>query len=87
MTGNPAFAWDCRRRFLEGFAENVLRLDPSPFAAAVAEVMKGVGAASECDLDAEDRERLAVAHETAITAGGAEVPDDAMGSLKDYLRR
>ena len=81
MTGNPAFAWDCRRRFLEGFAENVLGLDPSPFAAAVVEIMKGVGAASEYDLDAEDRERLAVAHETAIAAGGAEVPDHAMGSL------
>src|SRR5258708_6496143 len=81
MTGNPAFAWDCRRRFLEGFAGNVLGLDPSPFAAAAEEIMKGVGAASEYDLDAEDRERLAVAHETAIATGGAEVPDHAMGSL------
>jgi len=81
MTGNAGFAWDCRRRFLEGFAESVLGLDPSPFAAAVVEIMKGAGAASERDLDAEDRERLAVAHETAIAADGAEVPDDAMGSL------
>jgi pyruvate, orthophosphate dikinase len=80
-TGNPGFAWDCRRRFLEGFAENVLGLDPSPFAAQVAEIMKGGGAASERDLDAEDRERLAAAHETAIATCGAEVPDDAMGSL------
>ena len=81
MTGNPGFAWDCRRRFLEGFAENVLGLDASPFAAQVAQIMKGVGAASDCDLDADDREHLAAAHETAIAVGGAEVPDDAMGSL------
>src|SRR6266478_6435875 len=54
MTGNPGFAWDCRRRFLEGFVENVLGLDPSP--AAVVETMKSVSAATECDLDAEDRE-------------------------------
>jgi len=81
MTGNLGFAWDCRRRFLEGFAENVLGLDPSPFAAAVVEIMKGAGAASECDPDAEDRERLAVAHEIAIARYGAEVPDDAVGSL------
>jgi pyruvate, orthophosphate dikinase len=81
MTGNPGFAWDCRRRFLQGFAENVLGLDPAPFAAQVVAIMKGVGAASECDLDAEDRERLALAHETAIAAGGAELPDDAMSSL------
>ena len=81
MTGNPGFAWDCRRRFLQGFAENVLGLDPAAFAAQVVEIMKGVGAASECDLDAEDRERLALAHETVIAASGAEVPDDAMGAL------
>ncbi len=81
MTGNPGFAWDCRRRFLEGFAENVLGLDPSPFAGQIAEVVKSAGAASESDLDAQDRERLAAAHETAIATCGAEVPDDAMGGL------
>jgi pyruvate, orthophosphate dikinase len=81
MTGNPAFAWDCRRRFLQGFAENVLGLDPAPFAAQVVEIMNDVGVATECDLDAEDRERLAVVHEIAIAAGGAQVPDDAMASL------
>jgi pyruvate,orthophosphate dikinase len=30
MTGNPRFAWDCRRRLLEGYAEIVLGLDPAP---------------------------------------------------------
>jgi pyruvate, orthophosphate dikinase len=81
MTGNPGFAWDCRRRFLEGFAENVLGLDPSPFAAQVAEIMKATGAANERDLDAEDREHLAALHETAIATSGAEVPDDSMVAL------
>lgn len=81
MTGNPGFAWDCRRRFLEGFAENVLGVDPSAFAAQVADIMRNAGAACESDLDAEERERLAAAHETAIATRGAEVPDDAMGSL------
>jgi pyruvate,orthophosphate dikinase len=28
MTGNPGFAWDCRRRFVEAYAKNVLDLDP-----------------------------------------------------------
>src|SRR5258707_5688167 len=81
MTGNPGFAWDCRRRFLEGFAENVLGLDPSPFAATVVEIMKGAGAASECDLAADDRERLAVGHEIAIARYGAKGPDDPMESV------
>jgi pyruvate,orthophosphate dikinase len=86
MTGNPGFAWDCRRRFLAGFAENVLGLDPSPFAAQVAEIMKGAGAASESDLDADDRERLAAGHETAIATCGAEIHDDAMGALIAAVR-
>ena len=34
MTGDPRFAWDCRRRFLESYAEVVLGLDPAPFAGA-----------------------------------------------------
>jgi pyruvate,orthophosphate dikinase len=28
MTGNPHFAWDCRRRLLEGYADIVLGLEP-----------------------------------------------------------
>ena len=36
MTGNPGFAWDCRRRFLESYAETVLELEAAPFAAAIA---------------------------------------------------
>ena len=31
MTGNPRFAFDCRRRFLEAYATTVLALDPAPF--------------------------------------------------------
>jgi pyruvate, orthophosphate dikinase len=86
MTGNPGFAWDCRRRFLEGFAESVLGLDPSLFAAQVEEIARGAGVASESDLDAEAREQLAAAHQATIAACGAEVPDDAVGSLIDAAR-
>jgi len=28
MTGDPRFAWDCRRRLFEGYAQTVLELDP-----------------------------------------------------------
>ena len=34
-TGRPRLAWDCRRRFLESYAETVLGLDPAPFAARI----------------------------------------------------
>ena len=45
LTGNPGFAWDCRRRFLESYAQTVLNLDPAPFAATIADIVK---AASRC---------------------------------------
>ncbi len=81
MSGNPGFAWDCRRRFLEGFAESVLRLDPAPFAAAAADMVGAALVASERDLDAEDRERLALSHEAEIARLSGDLPDDAMMAL------
>jgi pyruvate,orthophosphate dikinase len=81
MTGNPGFAWDCRRRFLEGYAESVLDLDAAPLAAATANIVKNAGVESERELDADDRERLAIAHEAAIAALNGELPDDAMTAL------
>ena len=32
-SGRPHLAWDCRRRFLESYAETVAGLDPAPLAA------------------------------------------------------
>src|SRR6516164_9079350 len=51
MTGNPRFAWDCRRRFLEAYAETVLELDPAPFAERLQRAVDGEDVDSECDLD------------------------------------
>jgi len=81
MTGNPRFAWDCRRRFLEGYAETVLGVE----AAALAETLNGLIAAEEAendrDLDSEALERLALAYEELIAADDQDVPDDAMEQL------
>jgi pyruvate, orthophosphate dikinase len=81
MTGNPGFAWDCRRRFLEGYAESVLGLDFSPFAAATSQMLTAAGSTNERDLDADDRERIVAAHEATIAKLDADVPNDAMSAL------
>ncbi len=81
MTGNPGFAWDCRRRFLESYAETVLGLEAAPFAAAIEAITNAADVASERDLDAEDRERLAMAQEATIANLNAEMPADAMRAL------
>jgi len=65
-TGRPRLAWDCRRRFLESYAETVLNFDPAPFAALLAELTASEKAASLRDLDSEALERLATGEQALI---------------------
>jgi pyruvate,orthophosphate dikinase len=58
-SGRPRLAWDCRRRFLESYAETVLGLDPALFSAHLAELTLEEGVASDRELDSEALERLA----------------------------
>ncbi|HAR17755.1 MAG TPA: pyruvate, phosphate dikinase, partial [Bradyrhizobium sp.] len=58
-TGRPHLAWDCRRRFLECYAETVAGLDPAPFEARLNELIAAEGVESDRDLDSEALERLA----------------------------
>jgi pyruvate,orthophosphate dikinase len=64
-TGRPRLAWDCRRRFLESYAEAVLGLDTAMFAARVAELAASEGVAGDREFDSEALERLA-ANEQAL---------------------
>ena len=46
-TGRPRLAWDCRRRFLESYAEAVLGLDTAMFAARAAGLAASEGVAGD----------------------------------------
>jgi len=81
MTGNPRFAWDCRRRLLEGYAEIVLGLDPAPLLARRDALIAEESAETDRDLDSEALERLALAYEAVIAAADREIPDDPMKQL------
>lgn len=52
LTGNPRFALDCRRRFLEAYAETVLGIEPAPLARALEILVAAEGVDSDRDLDA-----------------------------------
>jgi pyruvate,orthophosphate dikinase len=65
-TGRPRLAWDCRRRFLESYAETVLGLDPAMFATHLAELTASEGVASDRELDSEALERLALGERAMI---------------------
>jgi pyruvate, orthophosphate dikinase len=66
LTGRPRLAWDCRRRFLESYAETVLDLDPGPFAARLVELIASEGVADDRELDSEALERLAAGQQATI---------------------
>ena len=83
MTGNPRFAFDCRRRFLEGYAKTVLGLDPTPFKARRDELIAAEGAANDLELDSEALERLSFSYEALITSEGDEIEDDPMHQLSE----
>ena len=81
MTGNPRFAWDCRRRFLESYVDTVLGLGAAPFTARLDALVAEEPVDSDRDLDGEALERLASTYEALIADFNAEVPDEAINQL------
>lgn len=81
MTGNPRFAWDCRRRFLEAYAQTVLGLAPSSLTERLDGITREEGVVHDRDLDCEALERLASAYQSLIEDADAGFEDDAMGQL------
>ena len=86
MTGRPRLAWDCRRRFLESYAETVLGLDPAPFAARLAELIASEGVASDRELDSEALERLAADEQALIEDRDDGWLEDAAAQLESAAR-
>ncbi len=65
-TGNPHFAHDCRRRFLESYGSVVLGIAPGDFAAPLKALLAAEGVTQEQDLDCEALERLAATYQQAV---------------------
>lgn len=85
-TGRPRLGWDCRRRFIESFAETVLGLDPAPLDARRAELIAGERAASDRELDSEALERLATEAQALVETGSDGWLDDAEAQLEAAAR-
>jgi pyruvate, orthophosphate dikinase len=75
ISGNPHFAWDCRRRFLESYGSVVVGLEPALFAKRQAAL------AADDGLDSEALERLAGEFEELIAQADEVLPDDPMEQL------
>ncbi len=81
MTGNPHFAYDCRRRFLESYGGVVLGIEAAVFAAPLASLAAAEGETQEQDLDSEALERLAAAYQQIVEDHGS-CADDPRDDLK-----
>jgi pyruvate, orthophosphate dikinase len=85
-TGRPHLAWDCRRRFIESYAETVLGLDPAPLAARLAELVASEQVASDRELDSEAVERLATDAQALVEVGSDGWLEDAEAQLEAAAR-
>ena len=82
MTGNPRFANDCRRRFLESYGSVVIGIKPDAFAARRNALAAAEQADSEQALDCEALERLGVQYQRLIEDEENVVTDNPMQQLK-----
>lgn len=58
QTGNPRFAWDSYRRFIQMFSNVVMGLDGDLFENAITAMKNDRGASSDTDLTADDLQEL-----------------------------
>ena len=81
-TGNPRFAWDCRRRFLESYGTTVLGADPAAFAERLDALVAAEGVSGEQALDNAAVEMLATGYQQMSDDEDRSAPDDAMAQLR-----
>jgi pyruvate,orthophosphate dikinase len=81
MTGNPRFAWDCRRRFLESYASVVRGIDPASLARCRHHLIAREGVEHEHALDSEALERLAKNYQELIGDKDGAVLENPMEQL------
>ena len=83
QTGNPRFAYDSYRRFVQMFAKIVLDVDGAKFEHALEELREHRGVATDPELSAEDLQGLADRFKAIVLSeAGIEFPQDP----KDQLR-
>ena len=88
MSGNPRFAWDSYRRFVQMYGDVVLGMKPKsktdidPFEAIMEEVKEAKGIKLDVELDVEDLKTLVVKFKAAVKDfTGSDFPESAWDQL------
>jgi pyruvate,orthophosphate dikinase len=89
-TGNPRFAFDCRRRFLESYGNSVLGISGDTFKAALEGLLTAESCTTEHGVDCEAFERLVAGYQRAIeekSRATTETPAEQLQSATEAVYR
>ena len=82
VSGDPRFAWDSYRRFIQMYSDVVLGLDHGRFEEALEIAKEDKGVHLDTDLEAEDWERLVATYKALVEElWGKAFPQDAQDQL------
>ena len=86
-SGNPRWAWDCYRRFIQMFSDVVMEVGKKYFEELIDEMKKKKGAVHDVDLTADDLKELAGQFKAEYkTVLGEDFPDDPKEQLMDAVK-
>lgn len=90
-TGNPRFAYDSYRRFIQMYSDVVMEVDKSHFERLIDDLKEKKGVQQDTELDVEDLKSLAEQFKAEYkTAVGSDFPSDPkeqlMGAIKAVFR-
>jgi len=90
-SGNPRWAWDCYRRFIQMYSDVVMEVGKKYFEVLIDEMKEKKGITQDVDLTAEDLKELASQFKAEYKAKiGVDFPNDPkeqlMGAIKAVFR-
>src|SRR5574344_943915 len=90
-SGNPRWAWDCYRRFIQMYSDVVMEVGKKYFEQLIDEMKEKKGVTQDVELSAEDLKELAMQFKAEYKAKiGADFPSDPkeqlMGAIKAAFR-
>ena len=91
QSGNPRWAWDCYRRFIQMYSDVVMEVGKKYFEQLIDEMKEKKGVTQDVDLTAEDLQELAGQFKAEYKAKlGVDFPSDPkeqlMGAIKAVFR-
>ncbi|MBS1472890.1 MAG: pyruvate, phosphate dikinase, partial [Oscillospiraceae bacterium] len=91
MSGNPRWAWDCYRRFIQMYSDVVMEVGKKYFEQLIDAMKKEKGVTQDVELDADDLKKLAMQFKDEYKAKiGEDFPSDPkdqlMGAINAVFR-